>query len=616
MKQHLLQLIKDKDHEIEALNRSNDSYVAEKRHLQDSREREAEDFRQTIKSLQDRSHQLHEANEREIDKHRKAAVAFERRIQQYEETKVQTSEEHRKAIALLWQERHEMQIDKDRVLQEQGEVLEALQDEIRQLNESKDRDSADHHAALEALHAKIRWLNEYNDRESNNTREALEALQETIIDMNEVKSREIEAIKQTLAEEHEEALSNLRHELEATSAKPSDEVAQHSLKSQLEQVRATLGSVHASNTELRQTVDETNSQLDQIRATLGSVHASNTELRHTVDDTQSQLEKAEADLISTQRSNTELRQDLDKRKQHHEQEVSRLKKSLEDMSMSLSGLRIETIEAQEQITQLEREKTAAQSALQDRIEWMDRLSEEKLAAATNLANDLRQENQRLAEKHYLELEASRTEYETKVEYRLLQSRVEHKAHVEKTVQDLQEDVYKRDVALQTARSTIESLQAEAAQASNERTEAVNEELASLRASIKAGVETNVKLTTQLNQAQKLSEERSMRIRELDSALKVTTAELVELRTDRPNGSTYSGNPVPKSGLRSSRWAKTDTNGTGESDGTFVGEESSSHIQGQVCHPILLLHVSHDPDHLVPYERWQRKNDDADLSVTL
>jgi len=89
---------------------------------------------------------------------------------------------------------------------------------------------------------------------------------------------------------------------------------------------------------------------------------------------------------------------------------------------------------------------------------------------------------------------------------------------------------------------------------------------------------NTILQQQLQQALDVAELRAMRLREAESALKVTKAELVELQTKRPNSSSFaSSTPPPKSSYRSSLWA-VDEN-TARRD-----ENLGPSISGNVGHP--------------------------------
>ncbi|KAL8738600.1 MAG: hypothetical protein Q9181_000651 [Wetmoreana brouardii] len=299
----LRRLIKDRDHEIGMLLRTVQNAKADERLLQECQNREAKHSLRRVKSLQDSSQQLLQAKEREIDEHRQAVEDFERQIQQYEDAKVHASEEHKQAVARLWQELHQVQGSKDRELKFQQEALEALQDEIR--------------------------------------------------DLNEIKGREIEATRWALAEEHEKVVSMLQEELENAARKHSSD----------------------DSTKLKL-------QLDQVRATLGSVHASNTELRQALDDTQSELEKARANRDSAHASNTALRQDMDGTKQHYEDANSKLRGSLEIAHEKNAELASQLRDAHTLTEQHSRANREAQSPLTARTAEVAELRTNRLNSNT------------------------------------------------------------------------------------------------------------------------------------------------------------------------------------------------------------------------------------------
>ena len=82
----------------------------------------------------------------------------------------------------------------------------------------------------------------------------------------------------------------------------------------------------------------------------------------------------------------------------------------------------------------------------------------------------------------------------------------------------------------------------------------NQELEALQLAADSERAQNDKLKQKLSEAQSTMERQATKLREAECALKVTTAELVEAQTPRPNGHEFSASPAPKSGLRTSRWA--------------------------------------------------------------
>ncbi|KAI4154265.1 MAG: hypothetical protein L6R39_001432 [Caloplaca ligustica] len=495
------QLVEAKNEEIHSSQETIKALKAEIDELQASKQREEQYSRQVVKALQDRI----ESSERELSQHRAAAADLETRILQCEKS----VNEHEGTADALRYELDEVQASKDREMTHYQEAIEALQDRIRQLSETKER--------------------------------------------------ELQAIKQLLAQEHEEAVAELRVEFDDALAKKEEDVKQ----------QAT--SKDAGDSLVEELRDTYQSQLEQLRATLGSVHASNTELRHELDDN----------------------------KKHYEEALSKLKRELEHSTAEISRLHAEIETARQQFLDIGKEKDVAQSTIESNAEVLKQLTdgvsslqqqltaskdeelallernarnEKELAATETLLDEQRNENQRLVANHKSELESTRS----------LRADLERQ-YME--MQDAHDHLQLEHVILL---SQIDSLRSDLAEASAKGKVAVDQRLAELGSELEAAKEAKTELNNQLQNAKADLEKATIEVdkhktrrRELESALKVTTAELMELRTERPNGSSYSGSPVPKAGLRSSRWAKEDHGVNGHRDGSVAGEESDSHIEGQV-----------------------------------
>lgn len=108
--------------------------------------------------------------------------------------------------------------------------------------------------------------------------------------------------------------------------------------------------------------------------------------------------------------------------------------------------------------------------------------------------------------------------------------------------------------LKETRAAIEELKSKIAQQQAEESSSFNQELEALQIAADAEREQNTKLREQIREAIAAAERQATKLREAQAALKVTSAELTELQTIRPDGSQFSASPAPKSGLRSSRWA--------------------------------------------------------------
>ncbi|KAL8719632.1 MAG: hypothetical protein Q9225_003380 [Loekoesia sp. 1 TL-2023] len=493
------QLIETKDSEIHASRKAAHDLEGEISEIQESKQHVEEDAHQINKALQDRMQQLRESSERELSRYREALEALESRLGQYQEAKTKDLEKHSQIIAALHHELDEVQANKNRELKHQQEVIEVLQDRIR--------------------------------------------------DLNETKERELEIVKQSLAKEHEEAVTGLQLELDNVLAKKAEDIRQQDDSRE---------SAESSIEALKNTYQ---SQLDQLRATLASVHASNTELRHNIDDNKGRHEEVvsslKAELERSMAEEAKLRAEID----YTRQQFSDLGKERNDIQSVLQSNEEALKQMSENVASLQQQLAALNN---EEIALLEKnaQAEKELATARKLLDDMRRENQQLSAHNQDKLEEAR-KLRAELEYRAFEG---------------QEAYNEMEFERVIIESRMDLLRSKLAEARSGRNGVADQELAMLRADVQAANKAKAELESELHEAR---EKYKVQLRELESALKVTTAELVELRTERPNGSSYSGSPIPKSGLRSSRWAKVDGNGSGEGDGALVGEELSSHIQGQV-----------------------------------
>lgn len=176
-----------------------------------------------------------------------------------------------------------------------------------------------------------------------------------------------------------------------------------------------------------------------------------------------------------------------------------------------------------------------------------------------------------AEKHLNDLELSMAQ---------TQEAVNKNAASFQAAERHKDDYRKATDELKVVRAEFEKLKRESSQARKESSPMISQELEALQMAADAEREQNRKLKEQVREAQAAVERQATKLREVESALKVTTAELVEAQTVRPYGSEYSASPAPKSGLRSSRWAVTDV--ADQTDGERGEDENlGPSIEGMV-----------------------------------
>ncbi|KAL8975036.1 MAG: hypothetical protein Q9197_000732 [Variospora fuerteventurae] len=372
------------------------------------------------------------------------------------------------------------------------------------------------------LQNKLSEVKASRGRELDHQQQAIEALQDKIRQGHEMQERELHDVKQSLTQEHEEAISELRLELDHALAKKPAEVRQQDDERQ------------SADHAIEQLRDTYQAEIEQLRATLASVRTSNTELRRSSDNNE----------------------------ERHEKEESRLKTELTRSMDQVSGLRSEVQKVNQQFTDLEKELSATQSVVQSNEEMLAQRSDQvaslnqqlttshnekltliestwhveaELDATKTLLHELREEKQQLSSDREFELESTRS-LRSELEYRCFKA------------EDAHDDLELRNVMLQTQ---VTSLVADGSER--------RQEIADLTHAVAVVKEGEQERDSELKTVKAESEKLQTRVRELESALKVTTAELVELRTARPSGSSVSGSPIPQVGLRLSRWAR----GTGD-----------------------------------------------------
>lgn len=151
--------------------------------------------------------------------------------------------------------------------------------------------------------------------------------------------------------------------------------------------------------------------------------------------------------------------------------------------------------------------------------------------------------------------------------------------------------------LKVAQADIEKMQSVLLQDRDEgESSHTSQELEALQMAADAERAQNAKLREQILEATVASERQATRLREVECALKVTSAQLVEAQTIRPKGSEFSASPVPKSGLRSSRWAIPDAVKQMDVEGVEDDENLGSTISGNVrsfrldVRDVTILHI--------------------------
>ena len=301
-------------------------------------------------------------------------------------------------------------------------------------------------------------------------------------------------------------------------------------------------------------------------------------------------------------------------------------KELDELRMQLAKTKSGAAHAQEEVESLrQQEKSLRESTIKDR-QTIDELNAALIEARQKSQDNseldkLKEQLSELKEKHASELaelrttmkvEADKREHERKQGAEVRDRLVRELGELESYRLDLPaakkaaEEYHKiAEVANREAQSAqdklahalakakehethqkelsaeLEKLRAEAAKGKkpkghSRQNSAHNQELEALQTIADKEREQNDKLKKQLADITAIAESHATRVREVEAALKVTSAELTEMQTKRLE---FASSPAPKGGLRTSRWASDMVDSEAE-------EERGAAIEGAVCSPSL------------------------------
>ena len=328
-----------------------------------------------------------------------------------------------------------------------------------------------------------------------------------------------------MQQEHERRYASLREELERAS--------NVQLKSLQKNHEETLSELRSQSDQDRNAIAEKESELHEIREKGVKAQEEDQKLR-------AQLMQLEAE---TAKATEELRANVSELTKKHEAELLDLKETL-------------------RVEDEKREKERRQGA-----EVRDRLARELEALRREIpeANEQVSRHQKLLEMSKIEAHDANTKLAT-----TLAALEDLKPRHQQNLRELD------DLKVKAASNRSISM------STNTEPE-FNEELEALQAIADAEREQNDKLKAQLQEALQAADLHATRVREVEAALKVTSAELTEMRTKRNSVSEFVASPPPKGGLRTSRWAAESEDGEARDDAE-EGEDLGSSIEGTVGTP--------------------------------
>ena len=517
-------------------------------------------------------------------------------------------------------------------------TIQKMKDEADAASKLLEDKVKDHSSALEAHVQELLNMRDNHNKEIKGLEkkhsEALRTLQKTYDNLQaryEKAEAEHPNVINALKSEHADVLGKHAKELETLKTTYDNLLAKHekaekdhlsainSLKSEhanaLEKHKKELGTLKTTYAEEMTKIqsqiqgsDDLQKQHDKDIGSLRKEFEESTDAQKTHEaalaDLQKQLEKQSKVLADTEQ---QLQETLTSRSEKDSEKASEAAKQMEELGRLLADAQAKAALDKEAIDKLTKAVEEASDnslvvAEAERLrEKMSELTEQhaaeisKLQEAASLGNDQREEERKhtaeIRDRLVTELEELKAEmtatnekmeeqqqalviYEQKV-----QETDEKLAAARSLGESLRSDLQNALAELNTAKVEAEKTNTSIREAAQADTSATNQMLEALRAATDAKHAQIAALEEQLRQAEETADKHATRVREVESALKVTTAELVEMRTERPRGSEYTGSPSPV--LRSSLWPVPDTAGTGESKATMVGEELGSSIVGRV-----------------------------------
>ena len=352
-----------------------------------------------------------------------------------------------------------------------------------------------------------------------------------------------------LQKQHEKDIGSLRKEFESSiAAQKTSEAALADLQGQLEKQSNILADTEQQSQEARASRSEEESE--KAREATEQME----ELRRLLADAQA-------------------RAVLDK------EAIDKLTKAVEEASDN-SFVVAEAQGLREKMSELTEQHAAEISKLQEVASLGNDQREQERKQAAEIRDWLNAELEALKAEMTATNEKMEEQQQALVAYEQKSQEFDQELATARTLEDnLRSDLCNVQAELETLKAETKNMGTPAKESIEAEISANNQVLEALQAAADAERDQNATLKERLRQAEMVADKHATRIREVESALKVTTAELVETRTKRPRGSDYTGSPSPV--LRSSLWPVPNTASSGESKTAMVGEELGSSILGRV-----------------------------------
>lgn len=353
-------------------------------------------------------------------------------------------------------------------------------------------------------------------------------------DMSDIQQQH-EKIYAAVQQDHEKALSELRDQVIQSRKALAD------VENELQAIREAQSNTHAKEKS------ENERELEELRVELETARSNTARDKETIDKLAATAEEAKKTVPDCSESDR-LEEEMSELTKQHAAEVSRIQ---------------ETLRTENEKRNMERKHGA---------EVRDRLANElrELEGVRKELPSVREE----AERYKMAAELARLEMH-EVDSRLQQALAASQDH-EASHRDLSVEVDKLHAELGNLKTKTAGSKGHSKKLSSH-----SHELEALQIMADKEREYTNKLKKQLDEAIDAADRHATRVREVEAALKVTTAELTEMRTRRANGQEFTTSPAPKGRLRTSRWISESSQENPGTEPDWSGVDLGAHIEGTV-----------------------------------
>lgn len=430
--------------------------------------------------------------------------------------------------------------------------------QIQELETSARRTAAERDAVVRSKGEEISLL-----------RNVIESLQNTVRDVHERKDRELETQRFQLLQEHEETLSKLRFEHEEALDKEKNSGT-----------KDTSALVHQHGQELASCREESQKTIELLKMQLEDLQESVEEWQRQAQEYQQALEVSEIQHEDTKSAVLEAKELIEILGNQIEETEAECRMAKADSAEVKGRLQLKNDECTDLTNKLVWHEADLRNATEDHLATVNGLREQLDAS---LEAFVEKDQELSAAYEYHEATKRELESESSREITELKSMVEHMHQA--NFEAFEDCVRSHEMNIAELKAHQENAMGASLQELRDMKIQFSIEIEALKKADVQQQNQNTILQQQLQQAKDVLEVRAMRLREAESALKVTKAELVELQTKRPNSSSFaSSTPPPKSSYRSSLWAI-------DENPARRDENLGPAIAGNVGHPFLSTSIA-------------------------